>query len=360
MMLDIVAAMDDPGTFARWFPGPSWESWRVVLRGAYGLPMSAGDLAFFRSIGDRDPPRKRVRELWTICGRRAGKDSIASLIVAFTAAMFDGAGRIRPGERPLCICLACDKEQAKIVLGYIRAYFAEIEPLRAMVTRETKDGFELSNGVDIFVGVNDFRAVRGRTILCAVFDEVAYWRSEESASPDRETYRAILPGMTTLRDDAMLIGISSPYRRAGLLYSKFKAHYGEDSETLVIKAPSRVMNPSLDQSEVDRAMADDPEAAAAEWLAEWRDDVAGFLNQELIESTVDDGVVTRPPVPNLQYFGFVDASSGQLPTPIFRARFLPVHARVSRIVWKGFAPLSLAVSTVVRTSASAFAAHMAR
>ena len=51
---------------------------------------------------------------------------------------------------------------------------------------------------------------------------------------------------------------------------------------------------------------------------------------------------------------------GQLPTPIFRARFLPVHARVSRIVWKGFAPLSLAVSTVVRTSASAFAAHMAR
>jgi DNA mismatch endonuclease Vsr len=51
----------------------------------------------------------------------------------------------------------------------------------------------------------------------------------------------------------------------------------------------------------------------------------------------------------------------QLPTPIFRARVLrQVHARVSRIVWKGFAPLSLAVSTVVRTSASVFAAHMAR
>jgi hypothetical protein len=30
------------------------------------------------------------------------------------------------------------------------------------------------------------------------------------------------------------------------------------------------------------------------------------------------------------------------------------------MVWKGFAPLSLAVSTVVLTSASAFAAHMAR
>ncbi len=56
-----------------------------------------------------------------------------------------------------------------------------------------------------------------------------------------------------------------------------------------------------------------------------------------------------------------DKAKAQLPTPIFRARFLlQLHARVSRIVWKGFAPLSLAVSTVVRTSASAFAAHMAR
>jgi uncharacterized protein YfaS (alpha-2-macroglobulin family) len=40
-------------------------------------------------------------------------------------------------------------------------------------------------------------------------------------------------------------------------------------------------------------------------------------------------------------------------TPNFRARFLRLQTRVSRIVWKGFA-------TVVRTSASAWAAHMAR
>ncbi len=46
--------------------------------------------------------------------------------------------------------------------------------------------------------------------------------------------------------------------------------------------------------------------------------------------------------------------------PHFWGRFLRLQARVSRIVWKGFAPLSLAVSTVVRTSASACAAHMAR
>jgi hypothetical protein len=42
------------------------------------------------------------------------------------------------------------------------------------------------------------------------------------------------------------------------------------------------------------------------------------------------------------------------------AGFFGFHAKVWRIVWKGFAPLTLAVSIVVRTSASASAAHMAR
>ena len=45
-------------------------------------------------------------------------------------------------------------------------------------------------------------------------------------------------------------------------------------------------------------------------------------------------------------------------TPVFGE--IRAQARVARIVAKGFVPLSLAVSTVVRTSASALAAHMAR
>ena len=51
---------------------------------------------------------------------------------------------------------------------------------------------------------------------------------------------------------------------------------------------------------------------------------------------------------------------GNYPPPFLGRRYLGRQAKVSRMVWKGFAPLSLAVSTVVLTSASAFAAHMAR
>ena len=56
----------------------------------------------------------------------------------------------------------------------------------------------------------------------------------------------------------------------------------------------------------------------------------------------------------------VEHVRGNYPPPFLGRRYLGRQAKVSRMVWKGFAPLSLAVSTVVLTSASAFAAHMAR
>jgi hypothetical protein len=53
----------------------------------------------------------------------------------------------------------------------------------------------------------------------------------------------------------MLIGISSPYRCGGLLDEKWKAHYGRnDDGVLVIRAPSRVLNPTLDPKIIGDAL----------------------------------------------------------------------------------------------------------
>jgi len=308
-VISIAAALDDPDLFGPWFAGPSWDGWRAILKGAFALPMTTAETDFFRQVAERDPPQSRVKELWIVAGRRGGKDSIASLIVAHAAALFEGVGNLRPGERPLCLALACDRDQARIVVNYVKAYFDGIPALSEMVTGATTSGFELENGVDIAVGTNSFRAVRGRPVLCAVFDEVAFWRDDNSALPDEETYRAVLPGMATM-PGAMLIGISSPYRKAGLLWKKFKAHFGKDGDVLVIKAPSLLLNPTLDPDIVERALADDPEAAKAEWLAEFRSDISGFLTADIVETAVTPGVVVRPPASAMRYVGFVDAASG--------------------------------------------------
>ena len=309
--LDIVSAMNHPGMFKPYFKGRSWNGWRMVLKGAFALPMTEAEREFFRTIAEREPPAHRVKELWIVAGRRAGKDSIASLIVAHAAALFaDGDDRLRPGERALCMCLACDRDQSKIVLNYTRSYFSNIPPLKAMVTRETSTGFELNNSVDIAVATNSFRSVRGRPILCAVFDEVAFWRDDASASPDEETYNAVKPGMATM-PDAMLIGISSPYRKAGLLYKKFHDHFGRDGDILVVRAASAALNPTLDQAIIDQALRADPAAARAEWLAEFRTDVAAFLDDALIDAAIDlDRPSELPPRVGTVYVAFVDAAGG--------------------------------------------------
>jgi hypothetical protein len=238
------------------------HGWRAILKAAFALPMTRAECEFFSSVAEREPPSRPVRELWVIAGRRSGKDSIASLIAAYTASLFDGHDRLRPGERPLVLCLACDREQSQIVLGYVRSYFADVPMLAKLVRRETANGLELTTGVDIAVGTSDYRAVRGRTLLCTIFDELAFWRQDGSASPDREVYRAIRPGMATL-PGSMLIGITSAYRRSGLAYDRWQRHYGKnDPKVLVIRAESRALNPTLDQAEVDAALADDPGAPA--------------------------------------------------------------------------------------------------
>jgi hypothetical protein len=307
--LDIVGAMNHPRLFEPFFRGESWDGWRSILKAAFCLPMTAEELQFFRSVAERDPPEKPVRELWAIAGRRAGKDSIASLIGAFAAAFFRHADRLRPNERPLVLNLATDRDQARICLGYTKSFFTDIPALASMVVRETKFGFELSNSVDVIVGTNDFRAVRGRAIACAILDECAFYSAENSANPDVELYRALTPGMATL-PGSMLIGISSPYRRGGLLWQKFKDHYGKPGDVLVVKAPSKLLNPTLDQSIIDQALIDDPEAARSEWLGEFRNDLAAYIDLETIEAAVDRGITTRPVRKDVKSFAFLDPSGG--------------------------------------------------
>jgi hypothetical protein len=306
----IIDAMDDEAGFAPWFHGPTWWGWRVVLKAAFALPMTDEERDFFRTIAEREPPERPVKELWIIVGRRGGKDSIASVIAGYTAASFVDTGSLRPGERALVVCLAVDRDQAKIILNYTRSYFTDIADLQAIVRNDTATGFELDNGVDVSILTSSFRSVRGRAVLCAVLDECAFWRSEDSANPDLEVYNALRPGLASL-PGSMLIGISSPYGRSGLLYKKFKDHYGKNSaDVLVIKAPTRVLNPTIDQAIIDEAMIDDPAAARAEWMAEFRDDVQGFLTREVIDAAVVSGRFELPRMNGVSYVGFVDPSGG--------------------------------------------------
>jgi hypothetical protein len=308
--ISVSRAISDPQLFGRWFKGDSWNAWKAIIKGAYGEKMSDEEIAIFRSVADRDPPKQQVRELVVIAGRRSGKDSVASAIAASAAAFRNYKDVTRPGELASIMCLAVDKVQARISLNYTRAYFAEVPMLKSLVVRETADGLDLSTGAAITVIPNDFRTVRGRSIALAVLDECGFWFGDESTSPDVETFAALVPGMATI-PQSMLVMISSPHRRSGLLYDKWKESFGrDDPDCLVIKAPTLTLNPSLDPRIIDKDMARDPARARSEWFAEWRDDLSSYVPRELIEGAVDSGVKVRPPIPGIRYSAFTDPSGG--------------------------------------------------
>jgi hypothetical protein len=312
-MLDAANIIDlagDPLLLGDEFSGPTWSTWRTILRGAFGLPMTAAEIGVFRELTDRAPPTKQVRELWVIGGRRGGKDTIASLI-AVHAALRDYGTRLRRGERAVVMCLATDRQQAQIVLRFIVAHF-DNPLLKRLVARETRDGLELTNGVDIVVTTSDYRSVRGRTIACVIFDEVAFWpQTENSSSPDTEIYKAIIPGMITLYPNSILVGITTPYGRKGLAYQKWQDSFGkEDEDVLVVKAASRVLNPTLRQEFIDKELELDPEAASAEWLAEWRNDLRNYTDREALDAVTFSQRLELPPLPGISYAAFIDASGG--------------------------------------------------
>ena len=198
-----------------------------------------------------------------------------------------------------------------MTLEYAAALFREIPVLRAMVERETAEGLELTNRMALMVLPNDFRAIRGRTLVACIMDEISYWRNELTVSPDVEVYRAAKPALATM-PGSLMIGISSPYRRAGLLWRKFKRHWGQAGDVLVVRAPTRVLNPMIDEQVIEEAVEDDPEAARAEWGAEFRSDVGDFVRREVVEALVAPGVYERPPVRRHRgrYVAFTDPSRG--------------------------------------------------
>lgn len=319
----IIRSMNDPLLFSHPsltppFTNKSWDNWKTVLKAGDALPMTAAEIGFFKSIsGGREPPSTRTREQWWVVGRRGGKDSVASVVAAHTAATFNSPHLLRGGERALVVCIASTREQARIMQRYIRAYFENVPMLAAEVVGEFKaEGFSLKNSVDIIVATNSFKGVRGHPILLAIFDECAFYNTDEaSAKPDSELYAAVEPGLSSLEPaGSRIIGMSTPYKKSGLLYQKYVDHFGrDDDDVLVIQAPSRTMNSAtISQAFVDRAIAKDPAKASAEYLAEFRDDVAGWLSRDILENSVDTGCTVRPPHPVHQYVAFVDPSGGRM------------------------------------------------
>jgi hypothetical protein len=245
-----------------------------------------------------------------VVGRRGGKSLVLAAVAAYVACFLDWRPYLTGGERAVVLVLAADKKQAQSIFKYLREML-DIPMLRGLITRETNELLELANMVSVEVVTASYRTIRGRTVVAALADELAFWRTDEGANPDTEIIAALKPAMATI-PGARLLKASSPYSRRGVLWTDFRKHFGKDeSATLVWQAATRDMNPMVPQAFIDNAFADDPESAMAEYGSLFRSDVEAFVSREAVESCVMPSRFELATFAfEAQYSAFVDPSGG--------------------------------------------------
>jgi hypothetical protein len=184
--------------------------------------------------------------------------------------------------------------------------------LQSLVVKETRDGLLIGDSTEIEIITADHRSLRGRAVVCCILDECAFYPTDGSSSSDSQIYEAVKPAMATL-PNSMLVAISTSYSRRGLLFTKYRQHFGQDSDdALFIQADSKTLNPLLSQSIIDSAYADDSASAAAEYGGLFRSDIDSFVDRKVVEACIEPGVFERPPARSAgrRYAAFVDASGG--------------------------------------------------
>jgi hypothetical protein len=307
------AALADPMLLGKALEGDSWSAWRVLLIAAMGEELYPDERAIFQKLTGRErEPLERVDELWCVIGRRGGKSRAISVLAVYIACLIDHSPILAVGERPEVLCMAPSQKQAGVVFGYIDGVLQATPLLAGLVKSRSVDSLMLTSGVSIEVRAASFRNLRGVTALGVIADECAFWYSEESGAANTDTaiLDSVRPALAT--SSGPLIAISTPWGRRGEVFDAFSRHYGPagDPRILVARGSSRDLNPTLPESVVSRALARDPAAARSEYFAEFRSDIAAFLDLAAIEACVDPGVFERPPAPRVSHVGFADPSGG--------------------------------------------------
>jgi hypothetical protein len=303
-------ALSDKTWLGNILGGPSFSVMRVLLIAAMGEPLTAEELPIFTQVTQRtEAPTEAADEVWIIAGRRSGKTLGIAALAAYLAGCCDYRAVLGPGERGVLPILAGSVQQAQTLMNFVRGIFTDVPRFAALVDNVTSDAIALKNRVDIQIRPASFRTIRGFSAVAAIAEECSFWQSDESRNPDSEILAAIRPALATT--GGALYAIGSPHARKGETWRTFNRHFGPagNPAILVANGETRLFNPTIKQSVIDRAYEEDAAVAASEWGGQFRNDLESYVSPEAVDAVTARGVFERPRGPH-RYYAHTDPSGG--------------------------------------------------
>ncbi len=247
-----------------------------------------------------------------VVGRRGGKTTLAAMLAIYCAITTNWKPLLRKTPTAHVIILSHSREFSDEVLDLIRTLIEDSPTLSRLINRRMKnttstmnlvmpfvvDGKIQRSRVTIKVGAASSKTVRG-TAACAVLcDEIAYWNLDENLKEtDEKILKAVRANMKQFGRKAIMIKLSSPGIKQGVLYNEYGKWKDKTlpSNYIVFKAPSWVWNTILPKQEFTDEWLLDQDGFDTEYRANFVDSLSNFILPEFVDMAVLSGVSFCPP-----------------------------------------------------------------
>jgi len=284
---------------------------KVSLKAIYGLELDRKEKAIFRKITGRKKykPGLEYPEATYILGRRSGKsDKLASNVALFEAC--SRKHKLSVGVIGIVMLVSSEMaRQSQILYNYCLEKLQQSPELKKMIQNVTANEILLKNHIAIQVYPSNLARIRGQSLVAFIGDEVAFWKSS-GINIDVDIIDAARPGLDL--PYSKLIKISTPYMMRGEIYNDNKRYWGRDSEDMILfKGDTLLFNPTYSQAKINLQKKRNPIAYRTEILGEFRKDISGMYDPELIDKAINfDRPVELPYNSKFTYVAFTDVSGG--------------------------------------------------
>lgn len=261
-----------------------------------------------------------------ICGRRSGKTLLAAIIAIYCAISNNWKPFLRKTPFATVLILSHSRDFSDEVLEVIRTLIQSSDILNRLINAEKKNTASTMNlkipwivkgtiqysRVQIKVAAASSKTTRGIASCAILCDEIAYWNlSENMTETDVKILKAVRPAMKQFGSLAMLIKLSSPGIRQGVLYGEYKSSREKalPDSYAVFKAPTWMMNDIISEKELQDEYRLDKDGFDTEYRGNFTDSLSNFILPEFIDMSILKGVQFQAPEAEaIKYSGAIDAA----------------------------------------------------
>lgn len=271
----------------------------------------------------------KINKINLICGRRSGKTLLSACIAIYCAISNNWKPFLKKTPFATVLIMSHSREFSDEVLEIIRTLIESSHILSALVNKDKKNTASTMNlkvpwivngtqvqysRVQIKVAAASSKTTRGVAACAILCDEIAFWNLDEGMKEtDDKIMKAVRPAMKQFREFAMLIKLSSPGIKQGVLYGEYKKdREGELPGTYaVFKAPSWVMTPTevVPDAEFVEEHGLDPDSFDQEYRGNFADSLSFFITPEYIDlAIIKKANFMAPEGGGIKYAAAIDAA----------------------------------------------------